>query len=113
MKSLMKSAVIAALVLGAAADGATAASLSPQERSVISGADYRIVTAAVEASASVPHGPLEDYAIHVYEDATSYTVVFLDPDRPDGLGSSSLKMFEFEVELNKHDLSPIKWHGIR
>lgn len=112
MRPMVKIVVIALLAL-AAAGGVAAASPSPQERSVISGADYQIVTAAVEASASVPRGPLEGYAIHVYEDATRYTVVFLDPDRPDGRGSTSLKMFEFEVELNKHDLSPIRWHGIR
>lgn len=108
----MKRVLVAALLLVALAGAAAAASLAPQQRHVISGKDYLIVAAAV-AAAPEHRDPVEAYGIHIYEDDTTYVVVFLDPDRPHGRGSTSLKMFEFEVELNKHDLSPIRWYGVR
>jgi len=111
----MKSLMLAAPLLVAFTSSAVADNLVPGTRHVISGFDYKIVSAAVDGvtNSSLPRAPLESYVIQVFEDPSKYVVVFLDPDRPEGVGGTSTKMFEFEVELNKDDLSLINWHGIR
>jgi hypothetical protein len=116
MKSLMKSVMIAALVLGAAADGAAAKNLWPDARHVMSGADFRIISAAFEGMAANGYGlhaPLEGYALTLVEEADRYAVHFSDPNRPEGIAGSSPNMSEFEVQLRKDDLSFIRWIGVR
>ena len=115
MRPMVKSAVIAALVLAAAA-GEAAETLWPDARHVMSGADFRIITAAFEGMAANGYGfdvPLEGYELTLVEEADRYVVHFSDPNRPEGFLGSSPNMTEFEVQLRKDDLSFIRWIGVR
>jgi len=112
---MVKSAVIAVLAL-AAAGGAAGENLWPDARHVMSGADFRIITAAFEGMAANGYGfdvPLEGYELTLVEEADRYVVHFSDPNRPDGIRGSSPNMSEFEVQLRKGNLSFIRWIGVR
>jgi hypothetical protein len=82
----------------------------------MSGADFRIITAAFEGMAANGYdlrAPLEGYELTIVEEADRYVVHFCDPNRPDGIRGSSPNMSEFEVQLRKDDLSFIRWTGVR
>lgn len=107
----MRPPVATALLLALSMGTAAAEEPWPGARLVISGADYRVVAAAVPHAMHI--GPLDGYAIHIVEYASRYIVCFWDPDRPQGLRGNSPNMVEFEVELDKADLSLIKAHFVR
>lgn len=105
---------IAALCITALAGLAVSASTQPiafEPRHTISGADFRIVAAAVAEHRF--RDPLEGYEVHIIENETTYEVHFSDPKRPEGYRGSSPNMQEFHIELRKEDLGFIRWVGVR
>ena len=56
---------------------------------------------------------LDEYVISVFEQESSFLVVFDDPNRPSGQRGSSPGVIAFEVEISKQGLQAIRSNFVR